>query len=359
MFLSMINAYLAIKKNFGKPFSSVFLFIGLLILRIFAIIGDFLDKILFPEISKQEINKPIVIVGNPRSGTTFLQRFLVENCIGIGMPLWKMLFPSLVFQKIIKPFLPLLEKVSPARFHKHAAHKTNLLAVETDDPSLLFRYFDGFFVYGFFLAWADKDFKNLFDPDIRDTSKRDFEWFKKIWKVNLFGANENRVIAKLFSLGVRLPKFLVHFPDAKILYTIRDPLETVPSALSLVTGVLDGRYRFWKLPEERRSFYIERLYLALLDLSMRFYNDFNGNRINSAQIKIVKYSRLMDDFDALMMEIFDFIDIKPNDKLIAKVNATSEKQRTYKSEHKYELSKFGITEERIRNDYAKLYDNLL
>ena len=57
---------------------------------------------------------------------------------------------------MLKPFIPLLEKVSPARFHAHAAHETNLTAVETDDPALLFRYFDGLFLYGFFLAWAQK-----------------------------------------------------------------------------------------------------------------------------------------------------------------------------------------------------------
>ena len=262
-------------------------------------------------------------------------------------------------EKIIKPFLPIIEKVSSARFHANAAHQTNLLAVETDDPSLLFRYFDGFFVYGFFLAWADKDFRSEFDPDLRDTSKRDFEWFENIWKINLTGEKSNRVIAKLFSLGVRIPKFLEYFPDSKILYTLRDPIETVASGLSLVTGALDGRYGFWNLSEERRSFYIERLYSAFLELSMRFYDDYTDEKILKSQIKIVKFDRLMNDFENLMNEIIDFIEIYPSEELINKIKETSDKQKSFKSGHTYSLSKFGITEERIRKDFAKIYENLL
>lgn len=355
----MAKAYFAIAKNFKKPITPLFTFLGLLILRCIVVTGMILDHIFFPSIRKKKIIKPIVIVGNPRSGTTFLQRFLVSNNFGVGMKLWKMLFPSLTLQMLFKPFLPLIEKVSPARFHIHAAHETNLTAIETDDPSLLFRYFDGFFVYGFFLAWADKDLKFEFDPSFRDTSMRDFTWLEKVWKRNLIGENSNQEIAKLFSLGVRIPQFLYHFPDAKILYTLRDPLDTVPSGLSLVTGVLDGRYGFWKLPEERRSFYIERLYNALLELSMRFYEDWTNGTIPKEKVMIVRFDRMMNDFDNLMEEIIDFAELEKTDELLRNIKSTAEKQRNFKSNHQYNLTKYGLTEERIRKDYEKIYKTFL
>ncbi len=352
----MAKAYVAIAKNFKKPITPIFTFLGLIFLRVIVGIGMTLDSLLFSRIKEQKIVKPIVIVGNPRSGTTFLQRFLVNNKVGVGMKLWKMLFPALTIQKMVKPFLPSMEKVSPARFHGHAAHETNLTAIETDDPSLLFRYFDGFFVYGFFLAWAEEDLKNDFDPKFRDTSKRDFNWLKEVWKRNLIGEEHHQVVAKLFSLGIRLPEFLEHFPDAKILYTLRDPMDTVPSGLSLVTGVLDGRYGFWTLPEEKRSFYIERLYNAFLELSLRFHDDFVSGRINTSKVKVVRFDRMMNDFEALMDEIFEFIEIEPTAELIESVGITADKQRNFKSNHKYDLAKFGLSEDRIRKDYAKIYE---
>ena len=61
-----------------------------------------------------------------------------------------MLYPSVVIQKILRPFLPFLEKISPTRHHSTDAHKTSLQSVETDDASILFRYLDGFFYTAFY-----------------------------------------------------------------------------------------------------------------------------------------------------------------------------------------------------------------
>ena len=58
-----------------------------------------------------------------------------------------MIYPSIFIQKLVKPLLPILEKISPARHHSTEAHKTSLSSVETDDVSLLFRYLDGFFLW--------------------------------------------------------------------------------------------------------------------------------------------------------------------------------------------------------------------
>ena len=80
--------------------------------------------------------------------------------------------------------LPLLEVISPARHHSTEAHKTGLTSIETDDVSLLFRYFDGFFLYGFFLTFDERDLFDWVDPRIRDTSARDFSWFESLWKRN-------------------------------------------------------------------------------------------------------------------------------------------------------------------------------
>ena len=86
------------------------------------------------------IKQPILIVGNPRSGTTFLHHYLTSNNFGTGSQLWQMLYPSVLFQKILKPILPFLEKYSPTKYHSTDAHKTSLQSVETDDASILFRF---------------------------------------------------------------------------------------------------------------------------------------------------------------------------------------------------------------------------
>ena len=359
MLKRMLLTYTSVAGVFHIYLSPIITFCGVFILHVIVSIGMVLDHVFYPILSKTDIDKPIVVVGNPRTGTTFLQRFLVQNGFGAGMRIWKMLYPSLTLQFLLKPVLPLLEKVSPARFHSKAVHETSLTAIETDDPAILFRYFDGFFLYGFFLAWAKEDPKRMFEPEVRDTSDRDFQWMKKVWKRNIISEKQTRVVAKIFSLGIRIPAFLKKFPDAKILYLVRDPLQTVPSGLSLITGVLDSRFGFWKLAAEKRAYFIERLYQALLELTLRFYDDYTNNRITKENVLIVSYDRMMSDFENLMNEIIEFVGIPTSDSLLNTIRETSEKQRKYKSKHVYDLQKFGLDEARIRKDYVQIYQTFL
>ena len=359
MISRMFLVHKALASAFGAYVKPVFVFTAMFFLHLIVSFFMTLDHIFFPSLAKKRIKSPIIIVGNPRSGTTFLQRFLCDNGFGTGSRLWKLIYPSLTLQALMKPFLPIMERLSPAKHHAKAAHKTSLTAVETDDPALMFRYFDGFFIYGFFLSWLKEDLIDLFDPDLRDTSKRDFNWFEKVWRRILVSEKKDRIVGKLFSLSIRLPKFLERFPDAKILYMARDPLSTVPSGMSLVTGVLDGAFGFWKLPEEKRNHFLNRLYAAFLQLSMRFQQDWVSGKIDKSKVKVVTFDRLMQNFDTLMTETVEFLDGELTPELQAEIQKTAEKQRAFKSGHKYDLEKFGLSEEQIRRDYADFYTTFL
>ena len=140
---------------------------------------------------------------------------------------------------------------------------------------------------------------------------------------------------------------------------VRDPLNVIPSGLSLVTGVLDKRFGFWNLNKEKREQYIERLYKALVTLLQRFHEDWSNNNINRSNVFIVRYDHMMNDFDQLMNGILKFIDQKPSEELITKIKKTAEDQRNYKSNHGYDLNKFGLTEKRIRKDCYFIYETFL
>lgn len=359
MLQRMFKAYGIVASQFNQRLSPLVTFTGFLLLHGLVTVGLAIDHVFYPALRRTKIKSPIVIVGNPRSGTTFLHRFLVANDLGAGMRIWKMLYPSPTLQMLLKPLLPLLEKISPARHHAHAAHETNLTAIETDDPSLLFRYFDGLFLYGFFYAWSKTETLDEFERRFVASAERDFNWYETLWRRNLVSEKRSRVVAKLFSLSLRLPQFLRRFPDANVIYMVRDPLETVPSGLSLVTGVLDGRFGFWSLPAEQRQHFIENLYAALLRLSLRFYEDYTAGRIPSRNLYIVTFPRLMQQFDAVMEDILRFIDVDLTVEMQQQIRQIAEKQRTYKSGHEYDLARFGLTEERIRRDYAVIYDTFL
>ena len=350
----ILRVYLIIGKNFSYWISPLFTGFLILMLRIFIGIGRFLDLLFFPSL-KNKLKNPIIIVGNPRSGTTFLHRFLIKQKIGTGSQLWQMIYPSILIQKLIKPALPLLEMISPAKHHSTKAHKTSLTSIETDDVSLLFRYLDGFFFYGFFLTFDKENLFHWVDPKINDKTERDFTWFESMWKRTLISNNADRYIGKLFSLSSSLPIFQNKYPDAKIIYMIRDPLNVIPSGLSLVTGVLDKKFNFWSLDDQIKKRFIKRLYFALVELLNRFHDDWVNNKIDKEKVFIVRFDDMMNNFEELMDGLSAFIEVEKNSDFVEEIEKTGKSQREYKSEHSYDLSKFGITENQIKKDCKMVY----
>ncbi|HEX7507042.1 MAG TPA: sulfotransferase [Polyangia bacterium] len=359
IFSRMGHLYRVLRRTFHVSVIPLFLAVLFGVLRTVVAIGMMLDRVFFPRLQEARANRPIVLVGNPRTGTTFLQRFLADEGFGSGMELFLMLYPSLLIQKLFKPLLPLLEKVSPAKFHSTKAHKTSLTSVETDDVAVLFRYLDGFFLYGFFLSFDEEDRMPWFDPRVRDTSKRDFEWLDTLWRRSLVLHKADRNIAKLFSVSVRLPQFLERFPEAQILYMARDPLSIIPSSMSLVIGVLDQAFGFWSLPDAIRKRWLDRMYKAWILLLQKFQEDWTTGAIDKNRVFIVRYDRMMVDFEGLMDEMCKFLGHPMTPKLQETVHKLGEKQRKYESEHKYDLEKYGLTEEQVRRDCAFFYDTFL
>ena len=355
----MLAAYGVARRTFGSYLLPPFAAWVFANIRIGVAMGMALDNVLFPSLRKTQVTRPIVLVGNPRTGTTFLQRYLADNGYGAGMQIWRMLYPSLTLQLFIKPILPLLEIVSPAKYHSTPAHKTSLTSVETDDVGVLFRYFDGFFLYGFFMAFAEEEMKDQFDPNARGTNDRDFEWLDQLWRRSMVAQGHERPIAKLFSLGPRTPEFLETYPEACILYMARDPVSIMPSAMSLVSGVLDNAFSFEKLDQEVKNRWYERMYGGLVELLQRFTEDWNNGRIDRDRVYVCRYDRMMSEFEVVMGEMHTFLGVEPTEAQLKTAQERGEKQRAYKSGHKYDLEKYNLTEEQIRKDCAFFYDTFL
>jgi len=355
----MGQVYRVLRRTFHVRVVPLFVAAVFGVVRAIVAVAMALDRVFFPRLARTRAHRPIVLVGNPRTGTTFLQRFLADEGFGSGMELFLMLYPSLLLQKALRPLLPLLEKISPARFHSTAAHQTSLGSVETDDVAVLFRYLDGFFLYGFFLSFDEEDRLLWFDPRVRDTSARDFDWLDALWRRSLVLHGAERNVAKLFSLAVRLPQFMRRFPEAQILYMARDPLSVIPSSMSLVTGVLDRAFGFWSLPLATRERWLERMYRAWVLLLHKFHDDWTGGLIDRRRVFLVRYDRMMWDFEGVMAEMCRFLEHPMTPALREKIRQRADKQRGYQSEHEYDLARFGLTEARVRRDCAFFYETFL
>ncbi len=52
---------------------------------------------------------------------------------------------------------------------------------------------------------------------------------------------------------MRLDALLKRYPDCKLVYIIRDPVEVIPSGMSLLAGVLENGYDVWNRTRVKRT----------------------------------------------------------------------------------------------------------
>lgn len=339
-------------KTFGFRFIPVLVFAWWCFVRVLVWVGQGLDRLLPARRAPQA---PILVAGVPRSGTTFLHRRLAADGAGAGSQLFRMVFPSVVLQRVLRPLLPALEWASPTRFHRSEAHEGSLLLEETDDALAMLRFHDGFLWYAFFLAWHDEDLLHLVDPHQRDTFGRDLAWGERAWAASARAQGRERWLIKSFVWSAQLPRVLERFPDARVVVLLRDPARTIPSAISLVRGPLDRALGADRLDPALQTRHARRLSQALVQLYLAFCEDWSAGRIDPARVKVVPYPRLVQDFEGVMAELCPFLGLEHGPERQALYAQIGAEQRARISRHRYSAGRFGLDEAQIRRDCERVY----
>jgi omega-hydroxy-beta-dihydromenaquinone-9 sulfotransferase len=322
-----------------------------------------LDHLIYPRHRKQPIDRPIFIIGNPRSGTTFLHRLLIGAGGLAAFELWEMLFPAITARKLLGRVVPRLDRLSPARYHPSDVHDTSLRGIETDDVAWFFRTLDGPFAWAYFLAWQDTWGSELSRRSfgIDGVSARDeerfFRYYEACWRRNLTFKRCNRILAKTSMLTFRLDELLRRYPDCRLVYVIRDPVEVIPSGISLLATVLENGYDVWnRTRKEDQRRWLENLYQASCDMFASFYEAQSAGLIPERNLCVVRYSDLLENLEPTIERILDFVEVEPTAAFREEVRAQGERQRTYKSRHQHSPERFGLTSERIQKDLGFVYD---
>lgn len=361
--LRYLRVYRVIGQTFGSWFRPLGAF-GLLQLRqAISAITLGLDHVFYPSHRKQPIDRPIFIIGNPRSGTTFLHRFLLGAGDMAALELWEMLFPAITARKLLGGIVPRLDKLSPARYHPSDIHDTSLRGIETDDVAWFFRTLDGPFAWAYFLAWRDtwgSEFSRRnfgIDGVSAKEENRFFKYYEGIWRRNLELKGGNRILAKSSMLTFRLDALLRRYPDCRLVYVVRDPVEVIPSGMSMLASVLENGFDVWnRTSKADQDKWLENLYKASGDMLRYFHDAEVAGRITDKNVCVVRYEDLLQNLEQTMARILDFIEVKPSLEFEDEVRRQAERQRGYTSGHDHSPQQFGIAPERIRKDLGFIYD---
>jgi hypothetical protein len=343
-----------------SSFGFRFRFIGVALFRTFvglyAGFTGFLDHIFFPKFKLSKPKNPVFLMGHPRSGTTFLHRFIVKNCDELrGMYLSDMVFPSITARKLIRPFHNRLRKISLDKIWDPKIHKTNLFEAETEDVALFMKYGSGLLSWYYFHLWDKYKNQEEFEKRIISVCGSDvfIDYLTSVHQKNIYGTNK-RMFCKSFALIYNIDKIMREFPEAKVLFMVRNPKETIPSTISLMSGAQKKINGLDKAPEHKRQEFYSKVYRTSLAYYKYMDKIIQENRKN---ILVHTQKELLTDFDRVFRGILEFYGVKTDEKIEKAIAEQVEKQKSFRSEHKYSLGQYGISEEQIEKDFKFVYDN--
>lgn len=340
------------------------LFLGLPLLRSFLDLaifsGELADRLFRAGYRKQKLESPIFILAYPRSGTTFLQRSLPEHFDKLqGNQLLEMIAPALSLRRALKPFRRRLDKLSE-KLYDPKIHPTGLYSEETDDAAMFFRYFDGLFYWLNHTAWQ----KGMSDEQLEKSlikacaKPKHIRHIKKIYQKKIYKEG-GRVLSKSFSFIISYHELKKQFPGARFIFLLRDPMQAIPSCLSLVRHVQQGIHNFDKIADEKKEVFYRNIYRAS-KVFYRVYDELmKAGTGNEEGVACINYRELTEDYAGVMQRIVGQCGLQADNKTLEAIAQKAQKQKTYKSSHTYSPEEFGISSEEIRRDFATIYEKYL
>ncbi len=314
-----------------------------------------LDRVLFPGHRRAPLERPLFLVGHLRSGTTFMHRYLSDLLPGHrSMVLWEMVFPALTARALLRPFLPLMRKVSFSKVWDPAIHETGFFEPETDDIALSMRFFDGLLSWIYFHAWQAYESDEAFAAALAQTVEKDHfvDYLRGVYRRNVHRTGQ-AMFSKSFCLLFNLETVRRRFPGARFLLMVRDPVEAVVSMLSLERSVQRRLNDIDRQPEARRARYYRNLYRTSLAYYRRFCEEVARGPEDAL---VVEYPDLFRDFEGTLVRAARLAGVEPTPAQLEAIRAQAARQGSYSSAHRYAPEEFGLTAEQIRRDFAFVYE---
>lgn len=320
-----------------------------------------LDEIFYPNYRNQEVKSPVFIIGNPRSGTTFTHRLIEkDNDTFTAATSWELIFcPSIIQRKIIwairdflnllkVPFVKTMEEINENISFNKNAHKIKLNGSEEDEHWLL-HIWSTATLYPFYPLKEETIKHYYFDQEFpREERMRIMGFYKRMVQKHLYAHGGNKILlSKNPSFSAKIETLQELFPDARFITLVRNPFDCMPSMMNYMASG-------WKLfgsplepyPYKEEFFEVMRhLYLYPAE----YFQD------KPEECMFIKYDELVSHPDEVVIDIYQWLDLPMSYKFSNILDQATNKQRTYRSKHQYDLEKMGLSEEMIFNQYQEVF----
>ncbi len=330
-----------------------------------------LDEILFPGYHKVEIRPPLIVTANPRSGTTLLHRLIsLDEARFTTFRLYHVLFPSVCLFKLASlfsrqkssapdgpalggPFRRLALWLKNRIFVRwRGMHLVGLNTREEDEGLMFFTFASGslYIVFPYFNEVPAPRFADSLSPRKRRALAH---YYRNCVQRFLYatGPDKTFLMKSVFFVG-RMKLMHEVFPDARVVYLIRNPLQTLPSFVSMFTAL------FWKIhspeiPEDSDE------YRQWAKLGIDYYRYFQQNRyiFGDNNLMIFRYKDLIKSPRDAVIKICRRFGMELTQKHLTLLEQESESQRKFKSSHDYSLDRYGLSREWIERELPQIFES--
>ncbi|NYG59142.1 hypothetical protein BJ980_002065 [Nocardioides daedukensis] len=296
-----------------------------------------------PSYSAVPIERPLFVVGLPRTGTTAIHRLLTADERHQGLELWLSEYPQPRPPRETWEQNPVFNGINAAYAQHHVAnpefmgiHYMDATTVEEcwrllrqTGLSISFESLANVPNYSAWLAKQDwtpayeRHRANLQLIGLNDTDKR---WVLK---------NPSHLAA--------LDAIMTVYPDALIVQMHRDPVVSIASACSLSAEATAG---------QSTVFVGDTIGSTQLEMLSRCYRSFGQARekYDAAQFFDVDYSAFVADPVSTSREIYEAFGLDWSPEVAGRVKAIDDESRSggKRPKHTYSLADYGLTEDQVR-----------
>ena len=315
-----------------------------------------LDHLLFPGFKKVKIEKPIFIVGNLRTGSTFLHRLIAGDTEHVASFRTVDLFIQAIVVKKVVALLGQLDEGCRAPVRRTAQwleertltgfrkiHDVRLLQPEEDD-FLLFSILRTAALMEIFPAVAR--YRRLLHVDERmERSEQEQLWrfYRGLVQRHLYHlGGDKQFVSKNPLFTAKIGSLLRAFPDARIINLVRTPHKTVASSASMwhfiwrETGAIG--------PDDVDP-------EPCIQLCRTFFNHPVQALVGrEAQSITVRYEDLIEATPAVVCGAYQQLGLTMSPQLAR--NVAAQAKRSFRSEHAYSGAAFGLPPERLSEAFA-------
>ena len=307
-----LGVFIVCLKVLWKHKRYLYLFTFLLFFPLYILINRlflFLEYLVVPEFEDTKIQNPIFIIGFNRSGTTFFHKFLSQSRQFTSSTAWDMIAPSILLRKLIAFFPALLSEIRLDRIEKKdKGHEVKLTEVEEDEMLFFLHKLDSKWITNNLIPWMQYDvqFKRFSHNLGRDNSENaernlnSFSFYREFCKRQTFLQKNKPILSKANPFVFRLDSLMKTFPDAKIVFIVRDPLETIPSYFSMQEKMKYGNM----MTKQELKFYREETYKEIIDWYKE--TEVAQDKLESKNFVVFTYQDLTENLEKTIKQFFTF-----------------------------------------------------